>query len=165
MKNQFNTTLKRWPTWIIMFFFIVALMLIGTQRDSGPATRQDRIESISQRLACPTCDGESVYESRGAASQAIRKEIARQVTDGQLTDSQIVKAIDDSYTADLKLVPGGTGFDALIWILPIVLLIVAIAGLVVVFRRWKLQGSLLATDADRDLVESALRQVSENRDS
>ncbi|MSX36897.1 MAG: hypothetical protein F2780_06915, partial [Actinobacteria bacterium] len=92
-------------------------------------------------------------------------EIARQVTDGQLTDSQIVKAIDDSYTADLKLVPGGTGFDALIWILPIVLLVVAIAGLVVVFRRWKLQGSLLATDADRDLVESALRQVSENRDS
>ncbi|CAB4799621.1 unannotated protein [freshwater metagenome] len=165
MKNQFNTTLKRWPTWIIMFFCIVALMLIGTQRDSGPATPQDRIESISQRLACPTCDGESVYESRGAASQAIRKEIARQVTDGQLTDSQIVKAIDDSYTADLKLVPGGTGFDALIWILPIVLLIVAIAGLVVVFRRWKLQGSLLATEADRDLVESALRQVSENRDS
>ncbi|CAB4877600.1 unannotated protein [freshwater metagenome] len=76
-----------------------------------------------------------------------------------------MKAIDDSYTADLKLVPGGTGFDALIWILPIVLLVVAIAGLVVVFRRWKLQGSLLATDADRDLVESALRQVSENRDS
>jgi len=65
----------------------------------------------------------------------------------------------------LKLVPGGTGFDALIWILPIVLLIVAIAGLVVVFKRWKAQGSMTATDADRDLVGSALRQVSENRDS
>jgi hypothetical protein len=27
-----------------------------------------------------------------------------------------------------------------------------------VFRRWKMQGSLTATDADRELVESALRE-------
>jgi len=165
MKNQFNTTLKRWPTWFVMLFCVVALMLIGTQRDSGPATPQERVESVSKRMACPTCDGESVYESRGAASQAIRQEIARQVSDGQLTDSQIVKAIDDSYSADLKLVPGGTGFDALIWVMPIAVLVVSVAGLVVVFRRWKTQGSLTATNADRELVESALREVSDKRDS
>ena len=148
-----------------MLFCVVALMIVGTERDSGPATPQERIESISKRLACPTCDGESVYESRGAASQAIRKEIVRQVSDGQLTDSQIVKAIDESYTADLKLVPGGTGIDSLIWALPIAALVVSIAGLIVVFRRWKLEGSMAATDADRELVESALRQESEDRDS
>lgn len=140
-------------------------MIVGTQRDSGPATPQERIESISKRLACPTCDGESVYESRGGASQAIRKEIARQVSDGQLTDSQIVKTIDDSYAADLKLVPGSTGFDALIWALPIAVLVVSVAGLVVVFRRWKAQGSLIATEADRELVESVLREASDKRDS
>jgi hypothetical protein len=42
--------------------------------------------------------------------------------------------------------------------MPVVVLIVSIAGLVVVFRRWKMQGSLTATDADRELVESALRE-------
>jgi cytochrome c-type biogenesis protein CcmH/NrfF len=106
-----------------------------------------------------------VYESRGGASQAIRKEIARQVSDGQLTDSQIVKAIDESYAADLKLVPGGTGFDALIWALPIAVLVVSVAGLVVVFRRWKLQGSITASDADRELVETALQEMSDQVDS
>ena len=106
-----------------------------------------------------------MYESRGGASQAIRKEIARQVSDGQLTDSQIVRAIDDSYSADLKLVPGGTGFDALIWALPIAVLVVSVAGLVVVFRRWKLQGSITASDADRELVETALQEMSDQRDS
>lgn len=165
MKNQINTSLKRWPSWMLMLLCVVVLMIVGTQRDSGPATPQERIESISQRLACPTCDGESVYESRGAASQAIRKEIARQVSAGQLTDSQIVQAIDDSYTADLKLVPGGTGFDSLIWVLPIAALVVSLAGLIVVFRRWKLQGSLTASDADRELVEAALRHVSAEHDS
>jgi cytochrome c-type biogenesis protein CcmH len=158
MTNRLNVKLKHWSSWLVMLLCVVALMIVGTQRDSGPATPQERIESVAKRLACPTCDGESVYESRGASSQAIRQEIARQVADGQLTDSQIVKAIDDSYAVDLKLVPGGTGFDALIWVMPIVVLIVSIAGLVVVFRRWKMQGSLTATDADRELVESALRE-------
>ena len=158
MTNRLNVKLKHWSSWLVMLLCVVALMIVGTQQDSGPATPQERIESVSKRLVCPTCDGESVYESRGAASQAIRQEIARQVSDGQLTDSQIVKAIDDSYAADLKLVPGGTGFDALIWVMPIVVLVVSISGLVVVFRRWKMQGSLTATDADRELVESALRE-------
>lgn len=148
-----------------MLFCVVALMIVGTQGDSGPATPQERIESISKRLACPTCDGESVNESRGSASQAIRQEIVRQVSSGQLTDNQIVKTIDDSYTADLKVVPGGTGFDSLIWALPIAALVVSSAGLIVVFRRWKLEGSMAATDADRELVESALRQESGDRDS
>lgn len=165
MTNRLNAKLKHWSSWFVMLFCVVALMIVGTQRDSGPATPQERIESISKRLACPTCDGESVYESRGGASQAIRKEIARQVSDGQLTDSQIVKTIDDSYAADLKLVPDSTGFDALIWALPIAVLVVSVAGLVVVFRRWKAQGSLTATDADRELVESVLREARDKRDS
>jgi cytochrome c-type biogenesis protein CcmH/NrfF len=82
-----------------------------------------------------------------------------------LTDSQIVKTIDDSYAADLKLVPGSTGFDALIWALPIAVLVVSVAGLVVAFRRWKAQGSITATDADRELVESVLREARDKRDS
>jgi cytochrome c-type biogenesis protein CcmH len=82
-----------------------------------------------------------------------------------LTDSEVVKTIDDSYSADLKLVPGSTGFDALIWVLPIAVLVVSVAGLVVAFRRWKAQGSITATDADRELVEIAMQEKSDQRDS
>jgi hypothetical protein len=49
--------------------------------------------------------------------------------------------------------------------LPIAVLGVSVAGLAVVFRRCKLQGSLTATDADRELVESVLREASDKRDS
>ena len=144
---------------------VVILMFVGTQQDSGPATPQERIESISKRLACPTCDGESVFESRSPSSQAIRQEIARQVADGQLVDSQIVQTIDDSYAADLKVVPGATGIDGLIWILPIVAAVVSIAGLFVVFRRWKAQTMQTASDADRILVEQTMHDQKDDRDS
>lgn len=141
-----------------MAVIVVALMLVGISRASGPATAEERIDAIAQRLACPTCDGESVYESRGSASQAIRQEIARRVSAGQLSDDEIVAEIDDSYEADLRLVPDASGLEATIWIAPVAAAIMAAALLVFVFRRWRGEGSLVPTDAERALVEEELRK-------
>ena len=160
--SSINRSLKRWPTWVVMALAVVALMAIGISRASGPATAEERIDAIAQRLACPTCDGESVYESRGSASQAIRQEIARQVAAGLLSDDQIVVEIDDSYEADLRLVPDARGIEAAIWIAPVAVAVGAIALLVWAFRRWRGEGSLVPTDAERALVEAELRK-SEDR--
>lgn len=123
--------------WFFVFAAFAALMAVGIQRDSSPATPQERIESVSRRLACPTCDGESVAESRGTASQAIRQEISRLVAQGQLTDDEIVASIDESYAESLRLTPGSSGLESLIWVLPIFTGVVAVAGLVIAFSRWR----------------------------
>ena len=158
MSSNLNRGIKRWPAWVLMVMIVVALMLVGISRASGPATAEERIDAIAQRLACPTCDGESVYESRGSASQAIRQEIARRVSAGQLSDDEIVAEIDDSYEADLRLVPDASGLEATIWIAPVAAAIMAAALLVFVFRRWRGEGSLVPTDAERALVEEELRK-------
>ena len=158
MSGSLNRSLKRWPAWVVMALVVVALMAVGISRASGPATAEERIDSIAQRLACPTCDGESVYESRGSASQAIRQEIARQVAAGLLSDDQIVVEIDDSYEADLRLVPDARGIEAAIWIAPVAAAVGAVALLVWAFRRWRGEGSLVPTDAERALVEAELRK-------
>ncbi|MFZ9563588.1 MAG: cytochrome c-type biogenesis protein [Ilumatobacteraceae bacterium] len=160
-RSTLNRTIKRWPSWVLLLLCAVVLMVVGVDRVSGPSTAEERIDVIAQRLACPTCDGESVYESRGSASQAIRQEIARRVADGQSTDDEIVAAIDDSYEADLRLVPDSSGLESLIWIAPMVVAVGAIALLVVAFRRWRSDGSLTPTDEERSVVERALRQSNE----
>ena len=160
-RSTLNRTIKRWPSWVLLLLCAVVLMVIGVDRVSGPSTAEERIDAIARRLACPTCDGESVYESRGSASQAIRQEIARRVADGQSTDDEIVAAIDDSYEADLRLVPDSSGLESLIWIAPMVVAVGAIALLVVAFRRWRSDGSLTPTDEERSVVERALRQSNE----
>ena len=71
-RSTLNRTIKRWPSWVLLLLCAVALMVVGVDRVSGPSTAEERIDAIAQRLACPTCDGESVYESRGSASQAIQ---------------------------------------------------------------------------------------------
>lgn len=157
-RSALNRTLKRWPSWVILVGCAIALLLVGVQRESGPSTAEERIDAIAQRLACPTCDGESVYESRGSASQAIRKEIARRVAEGRSTDDQIVADIDDSYEADLRLVPDGSGLESLIWIAPVAVAVGAVALLTVVFRRWRSDGSLVPSDEERAVVERAMKE-------
>jgi len=157
---RINSSIKRWPAWLALLFCFTVLLVVGIRRDGGPTTPEERIEAISQRLACPVCDGESVYESRGSASQAIRQEIARQVADGQRSDDEIVKAIDDNYEADLRLAPSASGIEALAWALPIAVTVVAVVGLGVVFARWRRASALTATDADRVIVDDVKSRAS-----
>ncbi|MFZ9868736.1 MAG: cytochrome c-type biogenesis protein CcmH [Ilumatobacteraceae bacterium] len=115
----------------------IAALSFGSLRDAGPLTQQDRIDSVTKRIACPTCDGESVFVSRASAAQAIRAEVARQVGDGVRSDDEIVAYIADRFGGEVLLVPRGEGLDALIWVLPVLVSVVLIIGLAAAFRRWR----------------------------
>ena len=143
---------------MLMGIVTVALLAVGTTRDSGPLTQSDRIDAISKRIACPTCDGESIFVSRATAADAIRKQVARDVAAGQLSDDEIIATIAQSFDAQVLLVPRATGLDSLVWVLPIAVLVCAIAGLVIAFRRWRSQLDADASDEDFVLVEKLLAE-------
>jgi cytochrome c-type biogenesis protein CcmH len=148
---------KRWPGWLALAVVAVVLLAVGANQDNTPTTREERIEAISKRLACPICDGESVFESRNNASVAIRNEIAAQVDGGVRSDEEIITFIEQRYGSRVLLVPRATGLDALVWALPVAAFVCATAGLTVAFRRWKRAGDTVPTDEDRVLVATALR--------
>jgi len=141
--------------WVLSLIAVVAMLVFGAVRDTGPRTQQDRIDVLTKRIACPTCDGESVYVSRAAAAQAIRAEIARQVGDGLRTDDEIVAYVVDRFGGQVLLLPSGTGVDALIWVLPVVLTAVLVAALVVALRRWRAVPVEVADSTSSDLVGGA----------
>lgn len=148
--------LKRWPGWVLLALVIVGFLAVGATRDSGPRTPQERVEEISKQLACPICDGESVFESRNNASVGIRTEIAAQVAQGTRSDTEIITYIEQRFTARVLLVPKATGIDALVWALPAGALVCAVVGLALAFRRWKAVADTVPDDADRELVAAAL---------
>ncbi len=147
-----NRVIKSWPGWLVLALATFVLLAVGIAADNGPQTQQDRIDAISKRIACPTCQGESVYVSRASSAESIRNEIARQVGTGQLSDDQIVAYLEDSFGGNVLLVPRSTGVDALVWALPVAVAVAAIAGLTVAFRRWRSQSLLVATDDDEAIV-------------
>jgi cytochrome c-type biogenesis protein CcmH len=149
--------LRAWPSWAAMFIAVVALLAVGSTRDTGPLNPGDRIDSISRRVACPVCDGESVFESRNPASEAIRAEIRASVYDGTSTDDEILSSIANSYGGKVLLVPSSSGFDALIWALPAAGLMIGLVGLWFAFRRWRAEAAALGIPSPNDysLVEEA----------
>jgi len=151
------------PMWILMLLLTVGLLAFGTLRNRGPLTQQGRIDAISQQLACPTCNGESIYVSRAPAAEAIRNEIAREVAAGQNSDNQIVAVIEKSFPGSV-LLPRTDGVESLVWILPVVALVGGLCGLGLVFRRWKNTALLHASDADFAIVEAALQHKNDVTD-
>jgi cytochrome c-type biogenesis protein CcmH len=149
---------KRWPAWVLLVFVVVAFLAVGASRDSGPSTPAERADAIAQRVACPVCDGESVYESRNTASINLRNAIAELVNEGRASDDEIIATIERSYGGQVLLVPKASGFDALVWALPVAALVCALAGLAAAFRRWRRAGDGAhdPSDDDRALVAAAL---------
>jgi cytochrome c-type biogenesis protein CcmH len=150
--------LKSWPMWMLMAILTVGLLAVGTTRDTGPLTQGDRIDAITKRVACPTCDGESVFVSRASAAEAIRKQVARDVAAGVKTDTEIIGSIADSFNGQILLVPRATGLDSLVWVLPIAVLVCAVVGLAMAFRKWRRQNTTGATGEDFALVNKLLAQ-------
>lgn len=159
MSSSRAAMLKRWPGWALLLIVVVAFLAVGTSRSSGPRTPEERVEAVAKRLACPICDGESVFESRNNASNSIRNDIKSKVAEGRLTDDQIVTELQNVYTARVLLVPKATGLDALVWVLPVAAFVCAIAGLAVAFRRWKRVTDTVPSDDDRELVAAAMRRA------
>ena len=146
----------RRASWFVMLVATVALLVVGAVRESGPLTQQDRIDAISQRLACPTCSGESIYVSRASAAEALRAEIARQVAAGQRTDDEIIAYVEARFGGQVLLVPRATGLDAVVWALPVAVLVASLAALTAAFMRWRKREDAMPSDDDRALVARAL---------
>ncbi len=152
-----NRRLKGWPGWIVLAFVVAGFLAVGATRDSGPRTPDERIEAISKRIACPVCQGESVYESRHPTSVNIKDAIEDRVQAGVLSDDEIVESVVAARDGQELLVPSADGLEALAWALPATAFVVGVAGLTVAFRRWQESARRLgrATDDDYALVAEA----------
>ena len=150
--------MKRWPAWVLLVLVVVGFLAVGATRASGPSTPAERAEELERRVACPVCSGESVYESRNAASENLRTQIRALVDEGELSDAEILGTIERSFGARVLLVPRASGIDALAWALPAAALVCAVAGLTITFRRWRREAAATQdpSDDDRELVAIAL---------
>ena len=144
-------------SWIAIAALAVTALAVAAFDDGPPRTTEEKVEAVASTLKCPVCDGQSVADSDAAASRAIRTEIVRLVEEGR-SPSEIRAAISASFGEDVQLIPPASGFAGLVWILPVVVLVVAVAGVAAALARWRHRTGSTPTDADRALVEQALRE-------
>ena len=143
--------------WLVLALVLAIALAIGAQGRSGPRTEAQRVKHIASEIRCPTCRNQSAAESDAAAAKAVRDEIDRRVRAGE-SDGEIVAFMVSRYGSDILLKPQGSGVASLVWVLPVVAVVVALAGLAVAFRQWRARPGVEVSVEDRELVQRELER-------
>lgn len=146
-----------WVSWALMSLVLGGALIVATRPDDAARTPEDRVFAIAETTKCPTCRSQSVAESEAPIAKEIRADIARRVEAGD-TDAEIRSFLRSRFGEEVELRPSASGVTGLVWVIPVVAVVVAGAGLALVFWRWRRSGAIEATDADRELVAEARRR-------
>jgi cytochrome c-type biogenesis protein CcmH len=118
----------------------------------GETTRAERAHNLAVELKCPECQGLSVADSSAPTSVAIRADIKRRIERGQ-SDAEIRQAYVDKYGEEILLSPESSGVGLIVWVLPVVVLALGVAGIWFALARARREPRLHATTADEVLVD------------
>jgi cytochrome c-type biogenesis protein CcmH len=114
----------------------LAVIVGGLWPGSAEADPAVRAQQLSQRIACPWCDGQSLAESDSQVAQDLVV-ILREQIDAGWSDDQIYGFFASSYGDHVLLDPPLTGWGIALWSLPAIALV---GGAWVIWKRQRRPG-------------------------
>ncbi len=145
--------------WIIAVALLVAIFAVAGRGDGIPPTNEERVATLAAEFACPECSGQSVAQSNAPAAQNIERAVTELVNEGA-TDEQIRARITDRFGERVSLVPASDGVVGLVWVIPVVVALLAVAAIIGVLVRWRrgIGAEGTASPEDRALVDEFLAE-------
>jgi cytochrome c-type biogenesis protein CcmH len=105
--------------------------IVGAPRSiplSGDALER-RTDEVARQIRCPVCQGSSIGESPSSTARNMKKQVHELLAAG-FAEDQVFAYFEASYGEFIRLAPKAQGFNALVWVLPALLMA---AGVVAVF--------------------------------
>lgn len=119
-------------------FILSLLFLVLFTRPLGAASApdlDDQTRAVSSELRCVVCQNLSVADSPSEMAQQMRAIVREELQAGKSPD-QIKDFFVSKYGEWVLLKPKTTGFSALLWILPYVVLVLGVLAALWFVRRW-----------------------------
>ena len=123
--------MRRVSGWLVALVAL-AVIVVGLLPDAAQADPDERERHLTERLACPWCDGQSLAESDSQVANDLVV-IVREWIDEGWSDDEILDYFAASYGEQILLEPPLTGWGVALWAGP--LAAVAIGGWVIWTRR------------------------------
>ena len=124
---------KRLPLWLryagVAAVLLVALLVGSNVLSPTPQSNAQRATALENTLKCPSCQDLSVAQSSSPSSLAVRVQVERGIAKG-MSNEEIVAQLEGQYGNAVLLTPPSGGLSALLWLIP-VLLVVGAGGIIV----------------------------------
>lgn len=82
-----------------------------------------RAQDMEQRLMCPTCQGQSLFDSDSDMAQAMRLYIREELATGRAED-EIIQELVTHYGEGILLSPPLRGLGWFLWLMPVLFLLI-----------------------------------------
>lgn len=137
------------PAVVVALLALVALAAVWgvlLVRAAQPPSLDQRVHNVASQLQCPICNGESVADSPSGLASEMRGVIRQKLAQGE-TDQQVIQYFQARYGDTILEAPPKSGFTALIWLPPILMLLVGGYLVFVIGREWSAPGLATASAA------------------
>lgn len=126
-------------TRLLAAFAFAALGALGAlgavQQSPADSVLEARTAEVAAQLRCPVCQGLSIQDSPSELSQQMRSVVKDQLRAGKSPDE--VKAYFISkYGEWILLEPKPKGFNVLVYLMPVLLVVIGLGWIVVAVRKW-----------------------------
>ena len=114
---------------------LVATVLVFAALTSAAYAQKASLPDIEDEVMCVEC-GTVLSVSSSPVAQQERDFIRTQIAAGK-DKAQIKAALVDEYGEEILAKPEADGFNAALWVVPIVLVVLAVGGIGVALTRWR----------------------------
>lgn len=104
-------------------------------RSDAAASLEELTREVSRELRCPTCQGLSIEDSPSELAARMRATVREQLAAGR-TPEQVKAYFVNGYGEWILLEPEPSGFNLLVYLLPLAALLAGMAVVTVAVRRW-----------------------------
>jgi len=132
---------QTWLPWLAIALAAGGLVAFGLRGSSTNNSIDARVAHIAALVRCPVCNGETVAQSQATPAVEIENQIRSELQAGE-SQGQILSGLVSEYGQSILEKPPASGAGLLVWLLPLVGGIAAIAGLIAVLVRWRRRGRL-----------------------
>jgi cytochrome c-type biogenesis protein CcmH len=123
-----------------------------------PTVDEETVRRVAAQLRCVVCQNLSVLDSPSEMAAQMRAIIRERLAAGE-APAQVVQYFVDKYGEWILLSPREHGFNLLVWAAPVVSVLVGLAVVAVVLRRWTRPRARPAAPIDPALRERIRREL------
>ncbi len=121
---------RRAAGWVVAIVSLV-IIVVGLLPNTVEADPDQRVQQLTERIACPWCDGQSLAESDSQVARDLVVILGEKV-DAGWSDDEVYDFFASSYGEHVLLDPPLSGWGIALWTLPALVLVV---GVWVIWRR------------------------------